>query len=60
MPDGVMVHVHEADATTAHLVLPKLPAGTTAAQLSDAELLQVAGGSVQTVCHVTCATDVCC
>lgn len=45
VPDGVTVHVHEADAKTVHLVLPSLPHPKTADQMSDEELQAVAGGT---------------
>ena len=38
VPDGFTIKVHEADSTTAHLVLP--PTG----KLSEADLSTVAGG----------------
>lgn len=50
VPEGVTVHVHEADAQTAHLVLPTLPAGKSAERMSDTELMQIAGGRSGTAC----------
>lgn len=44
----VAVHVHEADETKAHIVLPALPAGQSAEQMSDAEPAQAAGGTCGT------------
>lgn len=54
VPEGLTVQVHEADAATAHIVLPALPPGLAAEQLSEEELNRVAGGAGQCVQQNTC------
>lgn len=52
LPPGRNVQVHEADANTAHIVLPPRGAGD-AGQLSDQELM-ISAGAMGTITGCTC------